>query len=157
LNPTRAASVKPPFRNNKVFIGGTGTDADAAPVTLLRRDEVTGADGGSTVAYEVDFRDKTFHVTPRRILEHVYKYMHDIAASHCTNVDASNTVITVPLEFSAAQRTAVAECAAAAGFRVVQARLFRIYDILTVLLLWILLCTVFQILYSFNTEPDPAF
>jgi hypothetical protein len=68
--------------------------------------------------------------------------MHDIAASHCTNVDASNTVITVPLEFNAAQRTAVAECAAAAGFRVVQARLF---NTLTFLLLWVFFCTVFRI------------
>jgi molecular chaperone DnaK (HSP70) len=112
----RIRNIANTIRNNKLFIAGAGTEEDAAPVTVLRGDE------GKKVAYEVDFRDKPFHVTPVRVMEHIYKYMHDIAASHCTNVDESNTVITVPLSFTESQRATVAECAAAAGFRVVQVR-----------------------------------
>ena len=46
--------------------------------------------------------------------------MHDIAASHCANVDDSNTVITIPLSYAADKREAVSACAEKAGFRVVQ-------------------------------------
>jgi molecular chaperone DnaK (HSP70) len=116
----RTRNINNTIKNNKLFMAGLGTEEDAAPVTLLRSGSHDGGGGGNNVAYEVDFRDKAFHVTPPRILEHIYKYMHDIAASHCTNVDESNTVITVPLGFTEDQRRAVSACAAAAGFRVVQ-------------------------------------
>ena len=120
----RIRNINNTITNNKLFIAGTGTEEDAAPVTLLRNSSGSSDEGGggSSCAYEVDFRDKAFHVTPPRILEHIYKYMHDIAASHCTNVDESNTVITVPLGFTEGQRQAVTKCAVAAGFRVVQVR-----------------------------------
>lgn len=119
----RIRNINNTIRNNKLFIAGTGSDEDAAPVTLLRSGgsgSSDNGDGGGNLAYEVDFRDKAFHVTPPRILQHIYRYMHDIAASHCTNVDESNTVITVPLAFTEDQRRTVADAAAAAGFRVLQ-------------------------------------
>jgi len=53
-------------------------------------------------------------------LQYLYSYMHDIAASHCTNVDESATVLTVPLGYSQEQRETVKQCATDAGFRVVQ-------------------------------------
>ncbi len=49
----------------------------------------------------------------------------DIALSHATtDVDEHNTVLTVPLDFDAAQRKAATKAAEAAGFRVVQVKQF---------------------------------
>ncbi len=49
----------------------------------------------------------------------------DIALSHATtDVDEHNTVLTVPLDFDAAQRKAATKAAEAAGFRVVQVIVF---------------------------------
>lgn len=96
--------------NNKRLIAGE--KVTESPVILLDR-----ADGP---IYQVDFKEKDYFVSPQQILEHIYAYMHDIAASHCANVDESNTVITVPLGFTDAQRETVKKCATAAGFRVVQ-------------------------------------
>ena len=95
---------------NKRLIAGE-TIEDSA-VTILQKDDV--------VKYQVDFREKDFYISPHEVLTHIYKYMHDIAASHCANVDESNTVITVPLGFSEEQRETVKKSATAAGFRVVQ-------------------------------------
>lgn len=96
--------------NNKRLIGGERVEN--SPVCLVDKD-------GAQV-YEVDFNEKEHLVKPSEILEKMYAYMHDIAASHCSNVDESNTVISVPLGYSQEQRDLVKSCAAAAGFSVVQ-------------------------------------
>jgi len=63
----------------------------------------------------------TKKIPPTSVHSHIFKYMHDIAASHATdNVEAKNTVLTVPFGYTSAQRDAVARCAEAAGFHVVQ-------------------------------------
>ena len=73
--------------------------------------------------YQVDFKEKDYFVNPKDVLKHIYTYMHDIAASHCADVNESNTVITVPLGYTQEQREVVKLCATAAGFRVVQVNL----------------------------------
>jgi molecular chaperone DnaK (HSP70) len=95
---------------NKRLIAGE-TIADS-PVTIIEQEE--------KVVYQVDFKEKDFFISPSEVLTHIYKYMHDIAASHCANVDESNTVISVPLGFNDEQRECVKKSATAAGFRVVQ-------------------------------------
>lgn len=51
----------------------------------------------------------------------IFKYMHDIAASHATSeVEQKNTVLTVPYYFSKKQRDVISKCAEVAGFHVVQ-------------------------------------
>ena len=35
----------------------------------------------------IKLKDKDFYVSPEKVLEHIYAYMHDIAAAHCSNVD----------------------------------------------------------------------
>ena len=95
--------------NKRLIAGESITDS---PVTIVQNDEV--------VKYQVDFKEKDFFISPQEVLTHIYKYMHDIAASHCANVDESNTVITVPLGFTEEQRETVKKSATAAGFRVVQ-------------------------------------
>ena len=74
----------------------------------------------------MDFKEKDYFVSPKDVLKHIYTYMHDIAASHCSDVNDSNTVITVPLGYSQEQREIIKQGATAAGFRVVQveSRLF---------------------------------
>jgi len=96
--------------NNKRVIAGE--EVGNSPVSLVEQ-------GGKQV-YQVDFKEKDYFISPEKILEHLYHYMHDIAASHCANVDESNTVITVPLKFTEEQRKTVKQSANAAGFRVVQ-------------------------------------
>ena len=71
-------------------------------------------------AYQVEYKEKDYETSPEQILQHIYKYMHDIADSHCANVDDSNCVITVPLGFTGPQREKVRACAQKAGFKVVQ-------------------------------------
>jgi len=96
--------------NNKRLIAKeTVTDC---PVTILEK--------GEKLVYQVDFKERDYFISPEKVLEHLYSYMHDIAASHCANVDESNTVVTVPLGFTQEQRQTVKQCANAAGFRVVQ-------------------------------------
>jgi len=52
---------------------------------------------------------------------HIFKYMHDIAASHATTqVNEKNTVLTVPYFFTKKQRDVISKCAELAGFHVVQ-------------------------------------
>lgn len=49
------------------------------------------------------------------------RFVSDIAESHAdADVDEKNTVLAVPLDFTADQRSAVAACAKEAGFHVVQ-------------------------------------
>jgi len=97
---------------NKFLVGGEDP-MDDSPVTCE-----TNKDG--KYVYQVDYKEQEHTVTPEEILQHVYQYMHDIAASHCGNVDESNTVITVPLEYKTDLRNKVRVCAENAGFRVVQ-------------------------------------
>jgi len=96
--------------NNKLVLAGE--DFSDSPVQILEK--------GDQRRYQVDFRDKDFYVSPEKVLEHIYAYMHDIAAAHCSNVDQSNTVITVPLGFKKELKDLVKTCATSAGFNVVQ-------------------------------------
>jgi len=98
--------------NNKRLVGDAATADGGGPVTVLKKED--------KVMYQVDFKDKDYFISPEKVLEQLYAYMHDIAASHCANVDESNTVITVPLAFGADRRDTVKQCATNAGFRVVQ-------------------------------------
>jgi len=78
---------------------------------------------GDRILYHIDGGNgqATKKIPPSSVQSHIFKYMHDIAVSHATdNVDAKNTVVTVPFDFTRAQRDAVASCAQAAGFHVVQ-------------------------------------
>jgi len=79
--------------------------------------------GDRGVLYHIDGGNgqATKKIPPTSVQSHIFKYMHDIAASHATdNVDVKNTVLTVPFNFTKDQREAVAGCAQAAGFNVVQ-------------------------------------
>jgi len=96
--------------NNKLLMAGE--KIEDSPVKILEK--------GEKKRYQVDFKEKDFFMSPEKVLEHLYVYMHDIAASHCSVVDQSNTVITVPLGFSKELRDVVKTCATTAGFRVVQ-------------------------------------
>jgi len=52
---------------------------------------------------------------------HIFKYMHDIAASHATTqVNEKNTVLTVPYTITKKQRDVISKCAELAGFHIVQ-------------------------------------
>merc|ERR1719510_2756412 len=60
-------------------------------------------------------------LTATSVQTHIFKYMHDIAASHATaQVEEKNAVLTVPYYFSKKQRKVMSKCAEIAGFRVVQ-------------------------------------
>lgn len=109
---TRIRNLANTVTKNKFVIGGE-EPKDDYPVTFT-----TDKDG--KFVYQVDYKEQEFNVSPEEILQHVYKYMHDIAASHCSNVDDSNTVITVPLHYKTDLRDKVRVCAEKAGFRVVQ-------------------------------------
>ena len=98
--------------NNKRYIAGDPVSTSDSPVTVLEKD--------GKWMYQVDFKDKDYYISPEKVLEHLYSYMHDIAASHCANVDESETVLTVPLGFNQNQRETVQRCATQAGFRVGQ-------------------------------------
>jgi len=97
---------------NKLLIAGQKA-SDDLPVKLIQKED------GSQV-YQVEYKEKDYETSPEQILQHIYKYMHDIADSHCANVDDSNCVITVPLGFTGPQREKVRACAQKAGFKVVQ-------------------------------------
>lgn len=101
---------------NKQFLfpgGVTKEILDSSPVTVHQQNE-----GG--YVYEVDFKEKAYKLSPQQILGHILTYVHDIAASHCSDVDQSNCVLTVPLDYTEDQRTAVKTVASKAGFNVVQ-------------------------------------
>jgi len=104
-NPTNTIT------DNKLLIGGG--DGKDSPVSLVPQED------GSLV-YQVDFEEKDYMIAPGQVLRHIYAYMHDIAASHCANVDASNTVVSVPRHFTQQQRELVKQAASEAGFTVVQ-------------------------------------
>lgn len=79
--------------------------------------------GTDRVLYHIDGGNgqATKKIPPSSVHSHIFKYMHEIAASHATdNVDAKNTVLTVPFGYDSAQREAVSKAAEAAGFHVVQ-------------------------------------
>merc|ERR1719431_1829903 len=64
--------------------------------------------------------EKAYKVSPQQILGHILNYIHAIAASHCSDVDQSNCVLTVPLDYTEDQRTVVKNVASKTGFKVVQ-------------------------------------
>lgn len=60
-------------------------------------------------------------ISATSVQTHIFKYMHDIAASHATTqVEEKNTVLTVPYNFTSKQRNIMLKCAEHAGFHVVQ-------------------------------------
>jgi len=87
---------------------------------VLDKSAVTITESNGQYTYEVDFKEKEYFVTPSAILGHIYKYVHDIADTHCTNISDSNCVLTVPLSYTEDQRTIIKNTAAKAGFKVVQ-------------------------------------
>jgi len=109
---TRVRNLTNTVTKNKFIIGGEAPKNDN-PVTCLANED-------GKYMYQVDYKEQETNVSPEEILQHIYKYMHDIAAAHCANVDDSNTVITIPLSYAADKREAVSACAEKAGFRVVQ-------------------------------------
>jgi molecular chaperone DnaK (HSP70) len=109
---SRVRNLANTVTKNKFLIGGEAPKEDS-PVTCT-------ANQDGKYMYQVDYQEEEKNVSPEEILQHIYKYMHDIAASHCSNVDDSNTVITVPLTFKADLRAGVRACAEKAGFSVVQ-------------------------------------
>jgi len=100
--------------NNKRLVVGVVEQevVDKSPVTINQ-------DNGKYI-YEVDFKEKEHLVTPSEILGYIYKYVHDIADTHCTNISESNCVLTVPLSYTQEQRTIIKNTALKAGFKVVQ-------------------------------------
>jgi len=87
---------------------------------LLDKSTVTINESNGQYTYEVDFKEKEYYVTPRAVLGHIYKYVHDIADTHCTTISDSNCVLTVPLDYTEEQRTVIKNTADKAGFKVVQ-------------------------------------
>jgi len=101
--------------NNKRMLVGKVDES------VINKSQVTINNNGDTYKYCVEHKEKEKLVSPSDILEHVYKYVREIAASHsATDVDQNNTVVTVPLDYSRQEREAVAKCAKDAGFNVVQ-------------------------------------
>jgi len=87
---------------------------------LLDKSTVTINESNGQYTYEVDFKEKEYYVTPSAVLGHIYKYVHDIADTHCTTISDSNCVLTVPLDYTEEQRTVIKNTADKAGFKVVQ-------------------------------------
>jgi len=87
-------------------------DIDKNPVTIVEND--------GQYFYEVDYKEKEFRTTPSAILSHIYRYLHNIADTHCKDVDDSNCVLTVPLDYTAEERNLISKAAAEVGFKVVQ-------------------------------------
>jgi len=101
--------------NNKRIMAGKVEE------DVINKSQVTINQNGDTYKYCVEYKEKEKLVSPADILNHVYKYIHDIAESHSsTDVDQNNTVLTVPLSYTRQEREAVAKCAKDAGFNVVQ-------------------------------------
>ena len=101
--------------NNKNLVVGRLSDewSSASPVTISE-------DAEGRLVYEVEYKEKDFKTTPGDVLVKIYKYIHDIAETHSSDVDQCQTVVTVPLEYTAEQRGSVRRCAGQAGFRVSQ-------------------------------------
>jgi len=87
---------------------------------MLDKSTVTINESNGQYTYEVDFKEKEYFVTPSAVLGHIYKYVHDIADTHCTTISDSNCVLTVPLDYTEDQRTIIKNTADKAGFKVVQ-------------------------------------
>lgn len=101
--------------NNKILMVGKVDES------VISNSQVNINENGGEYKYSVDYKEKEKLVSPSEILNHVYKYVHAIAESHSsTDVNQNNTVLTVPLSYTAADRAAVAKCAKEAGFNVVQ-------------------------------------
>jgi len=100
--------------NNKLLLTGN------ADPEILNKSAVTITENNGQLTYEVEFKEKDFSTTPREILKHIYKYVHDIASTHCTDISESNCVITVPMSFNDEHRSLLKKTAADVGFKVVQ-------------------------------------
>jgi len=87
---------------------------------LLDKSAVTITESNGQYTYEVDFKEKEYFVSPSAVLGHIYKYVHDIADTHCANISDSNCVLTVPLSYTEEQRNIVKNTADKAGFKVMQ-------------------------------------
>jgi len=100
--------------NNKNLVVGKLDDTwkEANPVSIIEKD--------GQIYYKVEFKDKDFFTTPSDILVKIYKYIHDIADSHSTDVSQCNSVVTVPLDYTLDQRNIIKTCATRAGFKVSQ-------------------------------------
>jgi len=100
--------------NNKSLVLGN-VDND-----VLVKSAVSIKENNGQYLYEVDFKEKEYFVSPRDVLGHIYRYVHDIADTHCTTISDSNCVITVPLSYTDDQRNLIKSVASKEGFKVVQ-------------------------------------
>jgi len=100
--------------NNKSLVLGN-VDND-----VLVKSAVSIKENNGHYLYEVDFKEKEYFVSPRDVLGHIYRYVHDIADTHCTTISDSNCVITVPLSYTDDQRNLIKSVASKEGFKVVQ-------------------------------------
>ena len=85
---------------------------ESSPVTIKQE--------GEKIYYEVEFKEREYRTTPSDVLVNIYKYIHDIAQTHSSEVDQCNCVVTVPLDYTEVQRNIIKNCAIKAGFRVTQ-------------------------------------
>ena len=99
--------------NNKLLFGrAEQEEIDASPVTITEED--------GKRFYEVDYMEKEHKTSPAEVMGHIFGYLHSIADTHCKDVDESNCVLTVPLDYTSEQRDMVHKIAVGVGFKVVQ-------------------------------------
>jgi len=102
------------INNKNLVVGKLSEDwSNASPVTISQ-------DNSGKIFYEVEYKEKDFKTTPGDVMVNIYKYIHNIAETHSSEVDQCNTVLTVPLQYTSEQREMVRACASSAGFRVSQ-------------------------------------
>ena len=100
--------------NNKNVAAGKLTQQwiDSSPVTITQNN--------NRIFYEVEYKEREWKAGPSDILVNLYKYIHDIAETHSSEVDQCNCVLTVPRDYNEGQRNFVREAASKAGFKVTQ-------------------------------------
>ena len=100
--------------NNKNVAAGKLTQdwIDSSPVTITQ--------SNNRIYYEVEYKEREWKAGPSDVLVNLYKYIHDIAETHSSEVDQCNCVLTVPRDYTEEQRHLVSEAATKAGFKVTQ-------------------------------------
>ena len=100
--------------NNKNVAAGKLSQEwiDSSPVTITQNN--------NRIYYEVEYKEREWKAGPSDILVNLYKYIHDIAETHSSEVDQCNCVLTVPRDYNEAQRNFVRQAASKAGFKVTQ-------------------------------------
>ncbi|CAH1783919.1 unnamed protein product [Owenia fusiformis] len=71
------------------------------------------------ILYEVDYKEKTLHVSPEEVATKIYKKMMETATSHGDG-DIHDCVLTAPRDFSSQQRQILSDCATKAGFNILR-------------------------------------